>query len=281
MTRRINSFSNKKIFIFGGSSGIGLAAAKQLVQLGGHVAIFARGAQRLNEAVRAIQPFRITSTQQIASFAVDVSDPELVTRVVRETLESFGVPDILINCAGRAYPRRFEEVSLDQLHETMAINLYGIWHVIQAALPYMKEKGGLIVNTSSVSGFIGVYGYTDYAASKYAIMGLTEALRSELKPFNIHVSVLCPPDTDTPGLTTENLTKPEETKAISANAKVMSPDAVANALIAGMRKGRSVILPGMDGKLLYIAKRLFPGVVEFVMDRTIEKVQKRPECVRR
>ena len=67
-----------------------------------------------------------------------------------------------------------------------------------------------------MAGFVGVFGYTDYCASKFAVVGLSEALRQELRPCGITVSVLCPPDTDTPGLANEDLTKPAETKAVSA-----------------------------------------------------------------
>ena len=125
---------------------------------------------------------------------------------------------------------------------------------------------------ASLAGLIGVFGYTDYSASKFALVGFSEALRSELKAYNITVSVLCPPDTDTPGLAIENRTKPEETRAIAAAAKVMSPDAVADALIRGMARRTFLIIPGVDGRLSVLAKRLFPGVVERIMDRTVRQV---------
>src|SRR5438477_366286 len=80
---------------------------------------------------------------------------------------------------------------------------------------------------ASLAGLIGVFGYTDYCASKFAIVGFSEALRSELKPHGIMVSVLCPPDVDTPGFAVENTTKPPETVAISEGAKPMTPDEVA------------------------------------------------------
>ena len=86
--------------------------------------------------------------------------------------------------------------------------------------------------------------------------------------------MLCPPDTDTPGFHEENRTKPEETKRISANAKLMQPEQVARALIRGLRKNRFMIIPGFDGKFTYYAKRLLPGLVAAVMDRDVKKVQK-------
>jgi len=158
----------------------------------------------------------------------------------------------------------------------MLVNLHGCWNTIQALLPHMKAKGrGYIVNTSSVAGLIGVFGYTDYCASKFALIGFSEALRGELKPHGITVSVLCPPDTDTPGFETENLTKPEETRAISAQSKILPPDAIADALLRGMARSTFLIIPGRDGQLGVLAQRLVPGVVRWVMDRTVAKVAQR------
>jgi len=156
------------------------------------------------------------------------------------------------------------------------VNLHGCWNTVQALLPHMKAQGrGYIVNTSSVAGLIGVYGYTDYCASKFALVGFSEALRSELKPHGIIVSVLCPPDTDTPGFKTENQTKPEETRAISAATKVLSPAAVADDLLRGMACGRFLIIPGLDSRLTVLVKRLAPGVVYRIMDRAVANLRRK------
>lgn len=269
----MKDFSNKVVYITGGSSGIGLATAKALAAEGAHIIIFARRKDRLEQALEEIQSMRVSSSQRFACRQMDVSRWDVVKAVISEALADFGVPDVLINCAGRAYPRVFEEVTYEQFDETMKINLYGIWHTTSVLVPYMKQRGGYIVNVSSIAGFIGLFGYSDYSASKFAIIGLSEALRSELKPYNIMVSVLCPPDTDTPGFHEENKTKPEETKAISAGAKLRQPEEVAYALLKGMRKRERYIIPGFDSNMIFLLKRLFPGLVEFVMDSTIKKVQ--------
>jgi short-subunit dehydrogenase len=205
---------------------------------------------------------------------MDVSDAAQARAVLSAALAEFGVPDVLINAAGRAYPRRFEDVSLAQFHETLEVNLHGIWHAVQVLTPPMKARGGLIVNVSSMAGLIGVFGYTDYSASKFAVIGLSEALRSELKPHRLRVLVLCPPDTDTPGFQVENKTKPAETRAVSGQP-AMRPDEVAGVLIRGMEKERFIILPGLGNRIVYLLKRLWPGLVFRFMDRTIRKVQSR------
>jgi len=270
---KIKSFEGKNIYIFGGSSGIGLATAKKLFNLGANIFIFSRNTNRLQTATTEIEKLRCTDKQKVFYQSVDVSLHTVVEKVINTSAENHGAPDILINCAGRAYPDYFENITYEKFEETMRINLFGIWNTISSALPHMKKKGGLIVNTSSVSGYIGIFGYTDYSASKFSIIGLSESLRSELKRYNIGVSILCPPDTETPGFEIENQTKPEETIAISKNAGILSAEQVAVELIKQMRKGKKMIIPGFDAKLTYYLKRYCPLLVDFILDRTVFKTQ--------
>jgi 3-dehydrosphinganine reductase len=268
-------FADKQVYLPGGSLGIGLAIATRVAALGAHVAIFARRKEPLDQAAALIGAARRDPRQRVAAWQLDVGDHVQVAQVMAQAVAAAGAPDVLINCAGRAYPRRFEDISYEQFADTMRVNLHGCWNTVHTLLPHMKPKGGYIVNTASIAGLIGVFGYTDYCASKFGLVGFSEALRGELKPYNIAVSVLCPPDTDTPGFATENQTKPDETRAISASAKVMNADAVAAALLRGMARRRFLIVPGLDGRLGVLAKRLVPGLVERVMDRTIRQVARR------
>jgi short-subunit dehydrogenase len=248
--------------------------AKLFAARGADVALFARRAEVLEQAAAEVSAARASEKQRVAWKAVDVSRHEHVSVVMAQAVSESGAPDVLVNCAGRAIPRRFEDVTHEQFDETMRINLYGVWNVTAALVPAMRaRRGGAIVNVSSMVGFLGVYGYTDYAASKFAVVGFSEALRSELQPHGITVSVLCPPDTDTPGFREENRTKPEETKAISAGARLMHPDDVARAMLRGMEKGRFLIVPGFDGKAVWLAKRFAPRLVERVMDGKIRRVR--------
>ncbi len=270
----MNNFKGKNAYIVGGSSGIGLATAKLLFAHGADITLFSRDAKKLDRAAQEIAAQRASAEQTVTWMQMDVIDRHTVATVLKESVKNRGIPDILINCAGRAYPGYFADIGFDQLDETMHINFYGMWHTIKTLAPLMQTNGGYIVNVASIAGFIGVFGFTDYSASKFAVMGFSEALRSELKPFNIMVSVLCPPDTDTPALEVENRTKPAETREISKNAGLMQPEAVAKALLHGMRKKQPVIVPGVEAKLTYLAKRWAPSLVEKVMDGAIRRVQK-------
>lgn len=270
----MKEFNNKTVFITGGSQGIGLATAKLLASKGASIAIFARRKAVLDDALKLIEDVRTSPGQKLSAYSMDVSSEKEVSQVLGQAVSDMGTPDVLINCAGRARPGRFEDISYAQFDETLKVDLYGTWNTCSYLVPLMKKRGGYIVNTSSIVGFVGVFGYTDYAAAKFGVMGLSETLRSELKSCKIAVSVLCPPDTDTPGFKEENKTKPPETIAVSATANIMKPEAVAKALVKGMAKEEFVIIPNADGKLTWIMKRFMPWLVDMVMDRQINKVQK-------
>ncbi|MBN2013120.1 SDR family oxidoreductase [candidate division KSB1 bacterium] len=263
---------DKIIFITGGSSGIGLAVARAFCLEGAHVAIFARRLPQLTLAAQELTNLKQNVNQRIQYEQLDVADEAAVQNIFNRTIEEIGAPDVLINCAGRAIPNYIDNISTEQFDETIRVNLKGVWNTVKAVLPAMKQYcRGYIVNTSSIIGFMGVFGYADYCASKFAIIGLSEGLRSELKRDNIHISVLCPPDTDTPGFAIENQTKPPETRAVSEMAKLTSPDKVARSLLIGMKRKKFMIIPGFDGKLTWIAKRYAPGLVDRMIENQISK----------
>jgi short-subunit dehydrogenase len=226
-------------------------------------------------AAKEIEGTRKSSDGRVQYLPLDVSENTMTADVMEQAVSEMGSPDVLINSAGRSSPNYFENITYDQFAETMTTNLFGTRNTIAALLPHMKKNGGHIINVSSLAGFVGVFGFTDYCASKFGMIGFSEALRSECKKFGILVSVLCPPDTDTPMLKAENATKPAETIAVSETGGLLSADFVAQTMIKGIGKKRFMIIPGAMGKLTFIAKRLLPGIVEAVMDWEIKKVQGR------
>ncbi|MCP3952380.1 MAG: SDR family oxidoreductase [Desulfobacterales bacterium] len=269
----MQKFNGKTAYIFGGSSGIGLETGKLLAAAGARVFIFARTTEKLQAAEEAISACASGENRGFGSLSVDVTDHEGVNAAIENAIDRFGIPDLLINSAGRGSAYHFEDIRYAEFDRTMKINLYGTWNTVSALVGRM-QPGSHIVNVASIAGFVGVFGFTGYTAAKFGVIGFSEALRSELKPRGIGVSVLCPPDTDTPGFHEENLTKPEETKEICANARLMQPDQVARVLVRGLQKNRFMIIPGFDGKLTYFAKRLLPGLVAALMDRDVKKVQR-------
>lgn len=270
-------FNNQVVFITGGSSGIGLAIAKLFAQQGNDVVIFARTIAKLEEAKNEIDvSISLNMTKSNVNFyAVDTTNNNDVKSIFDKAIAENGTPNILINCVGIAQPDYFENISFESFDKTIKTNLYSTWNVCSVVVPYMKKNGGNIVNTSSIAGFLGVFGYTDYCMTKFGIIGFSEALKQELNQYNIKVQVLCPPDTDTPGLAEEEKTKPAETKAIGGKAKLLKPEFVAAILLKEIQSKNFLIIPGFDGKMTRILKRFFPSLVDWIMMNSIKKVQKK------
>jgi 3-dehydrosphinganine reductase len=272
---RIGDLDGCAVFIPGGSQGIGLAAAKRFAALGADVAIFARRADVLAAAAAEIARYRRDAAQRIVAEPLDVAEPAAVAQVLGAAVEQLGAPEVLLNCAGRAVPQYFERIDARQLDETLRINLGGAWHATQVVLPHMRaRRRGAIVNVASLAGLIGLFGYTDYAASKFALVGFSEALRNEVARDGVQVSVLCPPDVQTPGFERENEHKPPETHAASAGASVLDVETVADALLDGIERGRFLIIPGAEARFAARMKRFFPGLVMRSIDRAVAKAKR-------
>jgi len=271
----VKSYVGKTVYITGGSSGIGLAAAKQFAAAGANVAIFSRDRTKLDAALPLIQAAAKGQEQKLLAVQLDVGNNTAVNVKMTDTVRSFGVPDVLVNSAGVAWCHYLEQTPYEEFERMMTTDFFGVRNTVAALVPFMKERGGNIVNVASILGVVGVFGYAAYCPSKFAVIGFSEVLRGELKPHNIRVSVLCPPDTDTPQLAEENRTKPPETRAISGNVGLKQPEQVAAAMIKGMERGKLMIVPGFMNWLTWTMKRLWPGFVFSFMDSDVRKVQKR------
>lgn len=266
------NLTGKNVYISGGSSGIGLACARLFVNKGANVIIFSRDEKKLTEAAGALRITAQKTGAKITAFALDVSDHHACEKALAGMCRQNGAPYILINSAGVGGAETFERESFERFDLRIKVNLYGVRNVIAAVLPFMKNEGGYIVNISSMAGLLGIFGFTSYSASKFAVNGFSESLRAELKQHNIHVSVFCPPDVDTP-MMAANEKKPPETLAISGSAGLMDADDVAGMLYDGMRSGKFLIIPGAKGKLVNLINRIAPRLREKILDRIAEKVR--------
>jgi len=270
----MKSYQGKNVYITGGSSGIGLAAARQFAGAGANIAIFSRTQVKLDAALSLIQAAKVSDGQKFTAGALDVGNNVEVEARLPALARDFGAPDILINCAGVAWCNYIEDTPYEQYVRMMMTDFFGVRNTVTALLPFMKAKGGNIVNVASILGAIGVFGYAAYCPSKFAVIGFSEVVRAEMKKYNIRVSILCPPDTDTPQLAEENLTKPPETRAVAGNTGLMQPEQVAAAMIKGMEQGKLMIVPGFMNWLSWTMKRLWPGFVFSFMDSDVRKAQK-------
>ncbi|MCU0846083.1 MAG: SDR family oxidoreductase [Spirochaetes bacterium] len=255
----MRDFTNRMVFITGGSSGIGLATAELLFERGAHLVIFARDENKMKRAVARIEKRRRNQGQTIGTVRMDVTSARDVHGRIDRAVKSFGAPDLLIASAGIGAADVFENIRAEVFDAIMKTNVYGVRETVAAALPHMKAGGGHIVLLSSAAGLIGMYGYTAYAASKYAVVGLAECLRAELKRHRIGVSVVCPPEVETPFLEWETSTIPPETRMVKSFAGLLSPEIVARAVVKGIRRGKFLIIPGVMARLLYLSHRLTNG----------------------
>lgn len=287
-------FQGANTIITGGSSGIGKATAKLLAKNGANVFIVARDQKKLDGALEEIEPERVSASQRFDALSADVRSYESVEQAIAAIAEAVGAPDILINCAGITHPGYFEELPLSVFRDEMDTNYFGTLHAVKAVLPYMMaQRTGHIVNISSIGGVIGAFGYTSYGASKFAVRGFSEALRSELKPYNIGLSIVLPFDTDTPQLWAERKIQPLETKMINGSVKPeklsqagefigygflklftgspepMSPEQVAIALVRGIRRRDYLIIPDLGMKVGYYMRGLVIPLANWAADQMV------------
>jgi 3-dehydrosphinganine reductase len=257
---RPNTYWKEKLaFITGGSSGIGLALARLLAARGAHVWLAAREQAKLESALREVESARHSPSQRCGIISADLSVLDEATSAISKVVQSVGVPDLVINSAGVAHPGYVQDLSFDIFRWMMETNYFATVYMTKAILPGMIDRrSGHIINISSIAGFLGVFGYTAYGASKFAVTGFSEVLRAEMKPHGIRVSVAFPPDVDTPQFAYENQYKPPETKAISGTAHALSAEKVAQAILRQAESGRFLIFPGWESRLVYILSSKLP-----------------------
>jgi 3-dehydrosphinganine reductase len=280
----MKDFNSKLVLITGGSSGMGLELAKKLAGEGAHVFILARRPDHTCTALEEIKHRSVNPGQRFGCILGDVTQAGEIQQKLTDWMVKEGTPDLLINAAGAARPAVIEDTSLDIFHHQMDLHYFGIVHTVQVVLPGMLQRGsGCIVNFSSAGGFIGIHGFSAYCASKFAVRGYTDSLRAEMKPRGIQVAIVFPPDTDTPGLVEENLTKPAVTYEFTKTAKLETPEHVADIVIRGIRRGSYAILPGFVNEVLFmlfhkLGRWVYP-VIDFLLQDARQKVEKRERAL--
>ena len=268
-----DTYKGKLALITGGSSGIGMALAQLLARQGANVWLLARRQQPLESALQGLPCY---NGQRHGMLSVDVSNWEQVQDAMQGFQNEVGVPDLLINSAGITHPGYVQEIPVEVFHQMIQVDYLGIVHMVKAVLPGMLARGsGHIVNISSGAGYVGLFGYTAYGAAKYAVRGFTDVLRAEVKPLGVQVSIVFPPDTDTPQLAYENEFKPFETRVITGNGGMLRPDKVAQAILDGVRRKQYAIVPGLENSIAYRLSGLLGNAVYPVMDMMVADARKK------
>lgn len=270
---RVHGWGSAHVVVTGGSSGIGRAFVRQVIRSGARVSVLALPDQALADTERELQATGAAYTVG----GLDVTDGIAVEAAVQQATNVLGPCDVLLTSAGIAHPGYFENLDGDVFRRTMEIDYFGTLYAIRSVVPAMIERGrGSVVGISSTAGLVGVFGYSAYSPAKFAVRGLLEVLRMELRPWGIHVGCVCPPDTDTPQLAYENRFKPPETFAISGAIKPYQADAVAASIVAGMERGRFLITPDWQTKVVARTTGLVQGAWFSYFDHRVRTTQRRP-----
>lgn len=261
----MTAFAGAHVVITGGSEGIGLETARLALARGASVSIVSRSAEKLAAANDSLGG-------RAATAAADVTDATALGRA----LALLSPCDVLIACAGAAEPGRFEQLDDATFRAQMELNYFGTLNAVRVVTPSMRERGrGHIVLVASTAALIGVFGYSAYAPTKFAVRGLAETLHGELTAHGIVVSIVYPPDTETPGFARENLTKPPETAAISAAIKPVPPERVAAAIVRGIERDRLEITADPQTRVLLRAGGLVTPLVRRSMARAVRRSRRR------
>ncbi|WP_438750315.1 SDR family oxidoreductase [Pararhizobium sp. O133] len=263
------------VIITGGSSGIGLALARVYTKRGVRISLLARTLSALEAAQAELA--RVNPDAAIRIESADVADEVQTLAAIRRCEDAFGPCDILVASAGIVEPGLFETLSSDAFERQMRTNLSGSVHAVRAVYAGMKERrSGRIMLVSSGAGLIGIYGYTAYSASKFALHGFAEALRSEAKPHGVRVSVCFPPDTETPQFTRELEHRPLEAAVIMGSVAPWAPSAVAARIVRAIDKGSFEVFFGPSlGALGRFGSTVKP-FLNWWFDRAILRIGRRP-----
>ena len=271
----------KVAVITGGSSGIGKAIAIDLFKHGMDVWLVAQRIEILESTRKEVEAHRRNQNQKVEIISADVSDLDQVKRTVKQVTESSGPPYLLVNSAGVTQPGYIQEQDINIFRWMMEVNYYGTLYMCKEVIPALiNQRSGYILNISSFAGYLGGFGYTAYGASKFAVRGFTEALRQEMKPFGIGVTIIYPSDTDTPQLEYEKKFKPVETEALANFAGAMSAAQVAEVALKGIERGQYVIFPALEGKFWVQINRLSSSLLQFIIDLIVADAVKKKNTAR-
>jgi len=250
----MSNFTDKIVVITGGSDGIGKALVAQFLALGAKVATCGRNENKLSLLATEFPSSNLFTAQ------VDVSKQDESEAFIKQVVDNWGRIDILINNAGISMRALVSEVSVQTLQNVMDINFWGTVYCTKAALPSIKQNKGVIVGVSSIAGYRGLPGRSGYSASKFALNGWLEALKTELYASGTHVMWVCP------GFTTSNI----RNAALDKNAKaqgespmdegaMMSSEDCATHIIHAIEKRKRSLVLTFTGKRTVFMNKYFPA----------------------
>ena len=266
-------FNNKVAIITGGSSGIGKALAFELGRQGAKIVISGRNQKNLFETQSELQENGIDTLAVIGDVAIEFDTKDLIDKAI----EKFGQIDILINNAGMSMRSMFADADVDVIKKLMEVNFYGAVHATKYALPHLTKTKGSIVAISSIAGYRGLPVRTGYSASKFAMNGFFEALRTELLHTGVHVLVACP------GFTQSNIrfsaidgSGSSTGETVRDEDSMMTAEECAIHIVKAIKNRRRDLVLTAQGKLAVWLNKLWPSMADKVVFNTLAKEKNSP-----
>jgi short-subunit dehydrogenase len=253
-------FNDKVVVITGGSDGIGKALIEQLIAEGAKVATCGRN----HDKIYSLQMEH--ATVMLHALVCDVSNELECKRFIESTLETFGGIDILINNAGISMHALFKDADVEVMRKIMDVNFFGAVYCTSFALASILERKGTVVGVSSIAGYRGLPGRSGYSASKFALQGWLEALRTELMGTGVHVMWVCP------GFTTSNIRHAALNNKGNAQgespmdeSKMMSAEECAQHILQAIRKRKRTLVLTLNGIGTVFMNKFFPSLSDKLM----------------
>lgn len=259
--------------VTGAAKGIGRATALELAKRGAHVAACDLDEAALEATLSACRALGVDSY----GARVDVGDATAVRDFADRVERELGPVFLLVSNAGVGLSGGFFATELEDWDWILRVNLLGTVHAVRAFGPAMQRRGeGRIVNVASASGFCNLPALTAYGTTKYAVVGLSEALRAELLPFGVKVSVVCPGFISTSIIESARVRGSRDVEAERSALRDFyaqrghAPEIVARAIVAAAESGKPLVPVTPEAKLLYLLKRLMPWAVPWLV-RAVER----------
>jgi len=263
------SFRDRTVLVTGASSGIGRETALAFAAAGANLVLVARRAKVLAKV--AAEARKLGAATLVAT--ADVTQPEAVTAAFRKAVKRFGAVDVVVNNAGVLIPAKVVDLRTSDLQRMLDVNLIGALHVMQEAVKVMRRQGsGHIVNVASLAGRRGFSPLGGYCATKFALVGLTEALRTELVGERIHVSLVLPGVVDTPMATMAQADP--ETAEVWPDALTMPPSWVVWSIFLAIRFRLAEIAVPPGSALIEKLAALAPGVTDTLLRRATDAARR-------
>jgi short-subunit dehydrogenase len=262
-------FQGMRILITGASEGIGRAAARAFAAEGATVIAVARSEERLRSLAS-----EAGADGRVVAIPADVGDAASMSVMAERVLREWGTPDVVVANAGIGLDALFSETTDEALREVFEVNVFGAVRTVRPFLGGMIERGsGRVLLISSVVGKRGTPHYSAYSASKFALHGMADALRAELRGTGVSVGVVCPSSTDT-AFDSRKMRQGPRQEAVRVARH--SAESVARAILRMAASRRREHVLSVEGKLMLLASRLAPGFIDWLLGRVLVARRPRP-----